>query len=127
VNKHTAESIHAIVSLFLVGQEVSTSRTDAVALAILEDHSESILRHVGLEPSAFISLYRSTLQVDTALERADTAPSHSPSSTALNAIFNLSWDHYLRQEKDNQLVSSLKKTSERGHVGIPHRGRHHGH
>jgi hypothetical protein len=27
----------------------------------------------------------------------------------LNAIFNLSWDHYLRQEKDNQLAVSLKK------------------
>jgi hypothetical protein len=109
VNKHTAESIHAIVSLFLVAQEVSTSRTDAVALTNLKDHGESILRHVGLEPSAFVSLYRSTLQVNPALERADTAPSHPPISTALNAIFNLSWDHYLRQEKDNQLAISLKK------------------
>jgi hypothetical protein len=27
----------------------------------------------------------------------------------LNAIINLSWDHYLRQEKDNQLAISLKK------------------
>jgi hypothetical protein len=127
IKKHTDESIHTIVSLFLVAQEVSTSRTDAVALAILEDHGESILRHVGLEPSAFISLYRSTLQVNPALERANPAPSHSPISTALNAIFNLSWDHYLRQEKDNQLAISLKKTSERGHVGIPYRGHHHGH
>jgi hypothetical protein len=109
VNRHTAESIHAIVSLFLVAQEVSTSCTDAVALAILEDHGESILRHVGLEPSAFIILYRSTLQVNPVLERAAPAPSHSPISTALNAIFNLSWDHYLRQEKDNQLAISLKK------------------
>jgi hypothetical protein len=109
VNKHTAESIHAIVSLFLIAQEVSTSRTDAVALAILEDNGESILRHVGLEPSAFISLYKSTLQVNPALERSNPAPSHSPISTALNAIFNLSWDHYLRQEKDNQLAISLKK------------------
>jgi hypothetical protein len=113
VNKHTAESINAIVSLFLVVQEVSTSRTDAVALAILEDHGESILRHVGLEPSALISLYRSTLQVNPALERADTAPSHSPISTSLNAIFNLSWDHYLRQEKDNQLAISLKNKRKR--------------
>jgi hypothetical protein len=96
VNKHTAKSIHAIVSLFLVAQEVSTYRTDAVALAILEDHGESILRHIGLEPSAFISLYRSTLQVNPAVERAETVPSHSPISTALNTIFNLSWDHYLR-------------------------------
>jgi hypothetical protein len=40
VNIHTAEFIHAIVSLFLVAQEVSTSRTDAVALTILEDHGE---------------------------------------------------------------------------------------
>jgi hypothetical protein len=78
VNKHTAESIHDIVSLFLVAQEVNTSRTDTVTLAILEDHGESILRHVGLEPSTFISLYRSTLQVNPALERADPAPSHSP-------------------------------------------------
>jgi hypothetical protein len=109
VNKRTAKSIHAIVSLFLVAQEVSTSRTDAVALAILEDHGESIPRHIGLEPSAFISLYRSTLKVNPALERADTAPSHSPISTTLSAIFNLSWDHYLRQEKDNQLAISLKK------------------
>jgi hypothetical protein len=90
VNKHTSESIHAIVFLFLVAQEVSTSRTDAVALAILKDHGESILRHVGLEPSAFISLYRSTLQVNPALERADTAPTHSPISTSLNVIHNLS-------------------------------------
>jgi hypothetical protein len=82
VNKHTAESIHAIVYLFLIAQEVSTSRTDAVALTILEDHGESILRHVGLEPSAFISLYRSTLHVNPALERADPAPLHSPISTA---------------------------------------------
>jgi hypothetical protein len=49
------------------------------------------------------------LQVNPALERAEPAPSHSPISTALNAIFNLSWDHYLRQEKDNQLAISLKK------------------
>jgi hypothetical protein len=48
VNKHAAESIHSIVSLFFVTQEVSTHRTNAVALAILEDHGESILRHVGL-------------------------------------------------------------------------------
>jgi hypothetical protein len=81
-----------------------------LALATLEDHGKSILRHVGLEPSAFISLYRSTLQVNPALERADPAPSNSPISTALNAIFILSsWDHYLRQEKDNQLAISLKK------------------
>jgi hypothetical protein len=113
VNKHTAKYMHAIVSLSLVAQEVSTSRTDAVALAILEDHGKSILRHVGLEPSAFISLYRSTLQVNPALERADTAPSHSPISTALNAIFNLSWDHYLRQEKDNQLAISLENKRKR--------------
>jgi hypothetical protein len=49
------------------------------------------------------------VQVNPAVERSDTAPSHSPISTALNAIFNLSWDHYLRQEKDNQLAISLKK------------------
>jgi hypothetical protein len=109
VNKHTAKSIHVIVSLFLVAQELSTSRTDAVAPTILEDHGESILIHVGLEPSAFISPYRSTLQVNPALEQAVTAPSHSPISTALNPISNLSWDHYLRQEKDNQLAISLKK------------------
>jgi hypothetical protein len=90
VNKHTAESTDAIVSLFLVAQEVSTSRIDTVALAILKDHGESILRHVGLEPSAFISLYRSTLQFNPALDRADTAPSHSPISTSLNVIHNLS-------------------------------------
>jgi hypothetical protein len=109
VNKHIAESIHDIVSLFLVAQEISTSRTDAVALIILEDHGESILRRVGLEPSAFITFYRSTLQVNPAVERAETAPSHSPISTAFNAIFNLYWDHYLRQEKDNQISISLKK------------------
>jgi hypothetical protein len=74
VNKHAAESINSIVSLFLVAQEVSTYRTDAVALAILEDHGESILRHVGLEPNDFISLYRSTLQVNPAVERAEAAP-----------------------------------------------------
>jgi hypothetical protein len=89
VNKHTAEYMHAIVSLFLVAQEISTSRTEAVALAILEDHGESILRHVGLEPSAFITLYRSTLQVNPAVEGAEAAPSQSPISTALNSIFNL--------------------------------------
>jgi hypothetical protein len=127
VNKHASGSIHVIVSLFLVAQEVSTSLTNAVVLAILEDHGESILRHVGLEPSAFIILYRSTLQVNPAVERSEAAPSHSPISTALNAIFNLSWDHYLRQEKDNQLAISLKKTSQRGHVGRPHGGCHHGH
>jgi hypothetical protein len=38
LNKHPAESIHALVSLFLVVQEVSTYRTDAVAFAILKDH-----------------------------------------------------------------------------------------
>jgi hypothetical protein len=74
VNKHTAESIHVIVSLFLVAQEISTSRTDAVALAILEDHCESILRRLGLEPSAFITFYRSTLQVNPAVELAAAAP-----------------------------------------------------
>jgi hypothetical protein len=68
VNKHDDESIHAIVSLLLGTQEFSTSRTDAVALAILEYHGESILRRVGLEPSAFIILYRSTLQVNPAVE-----------------------------------------------------------
>jgi hypothetical protein len=109
VNKHAAESIHAIVSLFLVAQEVSTSRTDAVALNILEDHGESILRHVCLEPSAFIILYRSTLQVNPAVEQAEAAPSYYPISTAFNAIFNMSWDHYPKQEKDNQLAISLEK------------------
>jgi hypothetical protein len=99
VNKQVADSIHAIVSLFLVAQEVSTSRTDAVALAILEDHGKSILRHIGLEPSAFIILYRSTLQVNPAVERAEAAPSHSPISTALKTIFNFPWDHYLGQKK----------------------------
>jgi hypothetical protein len=93
VNKQTDESIHASVSLFLVAQEISTSRTDIVALAILEDHGESILHHVVLEPSAFITLYRTTLQVNPAVERAETAPSQSPIRTALIAIFNLSWDH----------------------------------
>jgi hypothetical protein len=105
VNKHTSESVHAIVSIFLARKNLAL----LAALAILEDHGESILRRVGLEPSAFISLYRSTLQVNPALERAETVPSHSPISTALNAIFNLSWDHYRRQEKDNQLAISLKK------------------
>jgi hypothetical protein len=109
VNKHAAESIHDIVSFFLVAQEVSTSRTDVVALAILEDHGESILCHVGLEPSAFITLYTSTLKANPAVERAEAAPSKSPIRTALNAIFNMSWDHYLKQEKDNQLAISLKK------------------
>jgi hypothetical protein len=103
VNKHAAKSIHAIVSLFLVAQEIITSRRDTVALAILEAHGESILHHVGLEPSAFITLYMSTLQVNPAVERAETAPSYSTISTALNVIFNLSWYHYLRQEKDNEL------------------------
>jgi hypothetical protein len=109
VNKHAAESIHAIVSLFLVAQEIRTSCTNAIALTILEDHGESILCHVGLEPSAFITLYRSTLHVNPVVERAEAAPSQSPISTALNAIFNLSWDHYLRQETDNQLSISLEK------------------
>jgi hypothetical protein len=81
VNKHAAKSIHAIVSIFLVAQEISTSRTDTVSLAILEDHGESILRHVGLEPSAFITLYRSTLQVNPTVELSGAAPSHSPIST----------------------------------------------
>jgi hypothetical protein len=107
VDKHVAESIHAIVSLFLVAQETITFRSDAVAITILEDHDEFILRHVDLEPSDFIILYRSTLQVNPVLERANAAPSHSPIRTALNAIFNLAWDCYLKQEKDNQLAILL--------------------
>jgi hypothetical protein len=104
VNKHVAESIHAVVSLFLVAQEIITSCTDAVALAILEYHGESILRHIGLEPIDFITLYRITLQVNPDVERNEAAPSHYTIGTALNATFNLSWDNYLKQDKDNKLA-----------------------
>jgi hypothetical protein len=95
----------------------SSLRKNLVLIALTPLHSpfskimanQSILRRVGLCLSAFISLYRSTLQVNPAVERSDTAPSHSPIRTALNAVLNLFWDHYLRQEKDNQLAISLKK------------------
>jgi hypothetical protein len=112
LNKHFCESIFMVTKLFLIVQGVVTVQSHNTVAHLLEQHWETLLKHTGYNIEEFAALYKATLQVgDLPPVTADAHNSQHIGciKCAIESVFVLSWDSYLRQVKENELSISLNK------------------
>ena len=111
LNRVYCKSIYSTVSLFHVAQRADPNQAHNTALAILETHSEALLKHTTLSSAAFQTLYHQENQINgLAPAPEDTnAQHHAEIKRAIESAFVSSWDRYLEQASENELTISLKK------------------
>lgn len=112
-NKSFCRSLHAVTTLFHIAQQVDVTHVHHTVAALLDQHSNALLKHTGLPTNEFQSLYATTLNAPTLVPTDQVNP---PSTArigeikrALESVFVLSWDKYLSTHRENQLGLSLKK------------------
>jgi hypothetical protein len=112
LNKHFCDSIFMATKLFLTAQGVDTAQSHNTVGLLLEQHWETLLKFTGCNVEAFAALYKATLQVG--VQPPVSADAHNSQhigciKRAIESVFVLSWDRYLRQVHENELSISLKK------------------
>jgi hypothetical protein len=112
INKHYCISLHAVSSLFHIAQGLDVEHTHHTVIALLNEHSEALLKHTGLPAGEFIGLYMTVLKMPEL--NPDVQEQHPTTrigeiKRAIESVFVLSWDKFLATVRENQLSLSLKK------------------
>ena len=110
LNQHLCQSLYSVTSLFHIAQGLHVKHTHLTVDALLDKYSTTLLKHTGITATAFRRLYIVTLDYDLD-QTQEGLPSNKMGEIkrALESVFVLSWDLYLRQVSENQLSISLKK------------------
>jgi hypothetical protein len=104
--------LHAVTSLFHIAQGLDVEHTHHTVVALLNEHSDALLKHTGLPANEFLGLYTTTLDVPAL--NPDIQEQHPTTrigeiKRAIESVFVLSWDAFLATSRENQLSLSLKK------------------
>ena len=111
-NKHYCTSMHSVTSLFHIAHGLDVENTHHTVVAILNEHSDALLKHTGLPANEFLGLYMTTLDVpalDPNNQEQHPTPRIGEIKRAIESVFVLSWDKYLATVRENQLSISHKK------------------
>lgn len=109
-----AQAIFQIVSIYHVAQGVHSSRTNPTAIWILENHGDTVLKHLITEAYSvadFIVTYKEVNKVAADEILTNTNDRAIEIKRSLESILVAPWGHYLNRHKEKQLVLSLKKYS----------------
>lgn len=109
-----AHAIFQIVSIYHVAQGVHPSRTNPTAIKMLENHGNTILKHLLTDAYSiadFIVTYKDVNKVAEDEILTNTNDRALEIQRTLESIFVAPWDHYLRRHREHELVLTLKKYS----------------
>ena len=112
INRHFCKSLHAVSSLFHIAQGLDVESTHHTVAALLNSHSDALLKHTGLPTNEFQSLYTTTLNVPVPVIQVEETPPTArigEIKRTIESVFVLSWDKYLFTYRENQLALSLDK------------------
>ena len=104
-----ATTIHHVVSLFHIAQQVEPAKTHPTALRLISEHADTLLKHT---PSPnFTAVYTTVNDVGTLslADRQNTNVRAAEIRRALEAVFVASWDAYLTTSAAQDLALDLRK------------------